>query len=65
MRQYGSNRPDSGAKISAGPNAEQPLRNRHSLGHRGEVLVRGTQSLMKNTPVHLAGSTLGGYFLKM
>ncbi len=33
-------------------------------GRRGEVLVRGGQFFPERTPVQLAGSTLGGMFLK-
>jgi hypothetical protein len=34
-------------------------------GHSGEVLIRGGQFFPTLTPAHLAGSTLGGSFLKM
>jgi hypothetical protein len=34
-------------------------------GHQGEVLIRGGQFFPQLTPAHLAGSTLGGPFLKL
>jgi hypothetical protein len=34
-------------------------------GHQGEVLVRGGHFFPQLTPAHLAGSTLGGSFLKL
>jgi len=34
-------------------------------GHSGDVLVRGGQFFPEKTPVHLAGATFGGSFLKL
>ncbi len=33
--------------------------------HSGEVMVRGGQFFPERTPVHLAGSSMGGSFLKL
>ncbi len=34
-------------------------------GHTGEVMVQGGRFFPRRTPVHLAGSSLGGSFLKL
>lgn len=64
---------DNGVQIDKMEELEKlAVRTRNSLyeitilcGRTGEVLLRGGKFFPELTPVHLAGSTLGGSFLKM
>jgi hypothetical protein len=64
---------DNGVQIDEMEDLESlAVRTRNSVyeivilsGHSGDVLVRGGQFFPTRTVAHLAGSTLGGSFLKM
>ena len=51
------------------PSAVQTMNSLYEItivsGHSGDVLVRGGQFFPEKTPVHLAGATFGGSFLKL
>lgn len=64
---------DNGVQIDRMPELEKlVVRTVYSLyeitvlnGRKGDVLIRGGKFFPELTPVHLAGATLGGSFLKM